>query len=133
MAMNTVLINTTGGFYKIYMKKILLLLVCCLELYGCKIPYKMPIGLPTPNNLFNHAPDGPPDFQYGWENGCKSAAGPLESYFYGDAGTLAFEKNFEYADSHPDYEVGWQMGWWYCLRLAERQNGFNGGKSQGLW
>ncbi len=88
--------------------------------------------MPTRNNLFNHTPDGPPDFQYGWENGCQSGAAPHASFFYSDVGTLAFKKDFKYADEHPDYEVGWQMGFWYCIRIAERQDGFHGGKFQGL-
>ncbi len=114
------------------MKKILLLLVCCLELYGCKIPYKLPVGMPIQSNFFNQAPDGPPDFQYGWENGCKTSTTPHAGFFYGDIGTTGFTKDFQYADTHPDYEVGWQMGFWYCIRIAERQDGFNGGKSQGF-
>ncbi len=115
------------------MKKILLLLVCCLELYGCKGGYKLPVGLPTKNNLMNKAPKGPPDFQYGWTEGCASGAAYNSSTFYVDAGTLSFRKDFQYAADHPDYEVGWQMAFYYCGRIAEKQDGIGGGKSAGIW
>ncbi len=112
--------------------KIIILLICSLQLYGCNIPFKFPLGLPTPNNLMNHAPKGPPDFQYGWENGCETGSAQLENSFYSDMRTVWFKKDFQYAEEHPDYEVGWQMGFWYCLRLSERRIGFSDSKSIGF-
>ena len=81
----------------------------------------------------NHSPDGPPDFQYGWEGGCASGAMGRAGMFYHDTKVVGFRKDFEYAENHPDYEVGWQMGFWYCVRIAERQDGIGDGKSQGIW
>ena len=102
-------------------------------LTSCKIPFKMPLNYPTKNNLYNHAPKGPPDFQYGWENGCNTISTPFESFFYADVGTTKFSKDFKYAETHPDYEVGWQMGFWYCIRASERYSGFNGSAPMGIW
>jgi hypothetical protein len=93
----------------------------------------MPLNYPTKNNLYNHAPKGPPDFQYGWENGCNTISTPFESFFYADVGTTKFNKDFKYAETHPDYEVGWQMGFWYCIRASERYSGFNGSAPMGIW
>jgi len=108
----------TGGFYKNYMiKKILILFL----LASCG--YKFPIGLPTKNNLFNKAPDGPPAFQYGWSQGCSTGNSAYTSPFYTSVGSEKFQKDYKLAEENPDYELGWQVGFWYCLRLAERQEG----------
>ena len=126
-ATNTVHISMTGGFYKKYMKKMLFI---CFLLVNCG--YKPPIGMPTKNNLMNKAPDGPPAFQYGWVQGCDTAASAWVSQFYSTTGLSKFQKDFKFADTTPDYELGWQLGYWYCVRLAEKQDGFSKAKYAGL-
>lgn len=125
--MNIVHINMTGGYCNI------LKLVLCVILCNCG--YKMPMGSPLPTtkgyNLFNEAPDGPPAFQYGWTQGCSSATSAWASQFYSMTGSEKFQKDFEYANKYPDYELAWQMSFWYCLRIAEKYEGFKKDKYAG--
>lgn len=111
MAMNIVLINMTGGFFK---NTILLLLLCACP--------RLPLGYPH-FKLLNGVPDGPPEFQYGWSQGCNTGASGFASEFYRSTGGSKFEKDFIFADKSPDYEIGWQIGFWYCMRTVERHDG----------
>jgi hypothetical protein len=88
--------------------------------------------MPTPNNYANKAPDGPPSFQYGWVQGCDTGMSGWVSQFYTGVGTSQFQKDFEFADANPDYELGWQTAFWYCMRNAERHDGRRRDKYRGL-
>ena len=85
---------------------------------------KIPLGLPTKNNLLRHAPDGPPLFQYGWSQGCDTGASSYVSQFYNGTKIVKPQKDFKLAEKEPDYELGWQFGFWYCLRISEKHDGF---------
>ena len=114
-----------GGFFK----KMVCVGVVCLAM-GCS--FRVPFGYPTPNNLINNVPDGPPAFQYGWAEGCETGVSGWVSEFYKGTGLARFRKNFTFADENPDYEMAWQIAFWYCMRIAERHEGRRRDKYAGL-
>ena len=102
----------------------------CILMTSCN--YKPPFGWPTPNNYMNKAPDGPPAFQYGWSQGCDTGGSAWRSQFYINTSLSYFQKDFKFANESPDYELGWQIGFWYCLRASDKQDGFNKDKYAGI-
>lgn len=119
-----------GGFCNNDMR--IMILMCALVLSGCG-DYRFPLGgLPTPHNYINHVPPGPKAFRYGWAGGCRSAASSQVSIFYGDIGNVGPFKDYEFAKDSPDYEIGWQIAFWYCVRMAERADGLSKARYEGL-
>lgn len=116
----------TGGYYKNYMKRYILVLVL---LISCA---RIPMGYPTKNNLVNNPPPGPPAFQYGWVDGCDTGVSGWVAEFYKSTSLSRVRKDFQFAEEHPDYETAWQIAFWYCMRIAERHDGRKRDKYAGL-
>lgn len=111
------------------MRRIILLSV--LVVSACS-SYPFPLGMPTPNNYLNKVPPGPKAFQYGWASGCRTAASSKVSAFYSDIGNIKPFKDYEFAKISPDYEIGWQIAFWYCIRTSERMDGLSKERYEGL-
>ncbi len=115
----------TGRFFKLLWKcGVVYMMVSC--------GYQFPFGYPTKHNYMNKSPEGPPAFQYGWSQGCRMGVSGWSSQFYSGVGQEKFGKDFRFAANNPDYEIAWQIAFWYCMRGAERFDGRKRDKYAGL-
>ncbi len=65
------------------------------------------------DELLNEAPPGPPNFQYGWRQGCttgKAATGRNHHKFY-----YKFEKDYKFV-GNKEFDKGWETAFWWCQR-----------------
>lgn len=127
-AMKSVRINGTGGCFKKYMKKFLFLVLILVSCSKIRVPFLWPV----PGNLANNPPDGPRLFRMGWVDGCDTGLSAYVSEFYTTTSISRFRKDFKLSEKEADYEIGWQIGFVYCLRAAERHDGFTKDKYSGI-
>lgn len=119
---NNVFILWTGMSYKFYnlMNKIILLTF--LFLTGCNFMFQ-------PLTLDLKVPDGPPEYQAGWHDGCSTAlslggfhAAKMHKLTLGD-GTFQHD---------PVYQGAWSSGWFACAVQAGDYTGLPGFNSAPL-
>lgn len=119
---SNVFILWTGMSYKFYnlMNKIILLTF--LFLTGCNFMFQ-------PLTLDLKVPDGPPEYQAGWHDGCSTAlslggfhAAKMHKLTLGD-GTFQHD---------PVYQSAWSSGWFACAVQAGDYTGLPGFNSAPL-
>lgn len=75
-----------------------------------------------PMMLYYVAPEGPPEYQLGWQDGCDSGLSAEGDYIY--KAMFNFKKRPEMSESEP-YKQGWGEGFTYCrfsLAAEERRS-----------
>lgn len=91
------------------MKRIILIAFLSLGLASCR-----------PVMLYYVAPDGPPEYQLGWQDGCDSGLSAQGDWTY--KAMYGFKKRPEMAESET-YKQGWGEGFTYCrFSLAATQD-----------
>ena len=116
------------GFINFMLKYLLM----ALFLFGCGDYRPLLGGFPTKNNYVNTPPPGSKAFQYGWMSGCYSGMNGQLPQFYTDLGYVYPHKDFKFAKDNPDYEVGWQVALWWCVRVGEKYEGLSKDKYGGI-
>lgn len=82
------------------MRKLLLIAVLSLALGSCR-----------PVSTWFATPDGPPEYQLGWQDGCDTGLSAQGDYRY--RAVFGFKKRPEMHDNE-FYKSGWNEGFSYC-------------------
>lgn len=88
----------------------LLLLSSC---YGKMLPYSEVMK----RQYMFKAPNGPPDFQQGWLEGCETGTNAVVSIFY--SRMFKTKMNYTKYKNSSDYSAGWDRSYEYCKRINE--------------
>ena len=93
------------------MKRLPFILLIVLGLSSCR-----------PIMLYYSAPEGPPEYQLGWQDGCDSGLSAEGDWMY--KSMYGFKKRPEMAESET-YKQGWGEGFTYCrfsLAASDRRD-----------
>ncbi|MFT7087637.1 MAG: hypothetical protein ACJAZX_001076 [Rickettsiales bacterium] len=95
---------------------LLALIILTLFLSGCK-------GLFLPMTMDLEVPDGPPEYQAGWQDGCSSA---LSAGGYGSAKFHKLSMGDGSYQHDSTYQSAWGSGWFACVIQAGGYTGHTG-------
>jgi len=101
--------------YKL-MKKIIFGLIIINLISSCNLLFK-PLTLPT------KVPDGPPEYQAGWHDGCSSALA-AGGYVSGKFHKFGMGNGIYQHD--PSYQNAWGSGWFACVTATGGYANFPG-------
>jgi hypothetical protein len=91
-------------------RKLLLIVLACSLLGSCR-----------PVSIWFSSPDGPPEYQLGWQDGCDSGLSAQGDYRY--RAIYGFKKRPEMLENDL-YKNGWNEGFTYCryVMASEQTN-----------
>jgi hypothetical protein len=87
------------------------LLIAVLALSACNTPNTI---FPGPFFSRNFPPEGPPNYQQGMLDGCRTALGAVGSGPYGTFVHAGFHQDVEKALNDPVYYKAWKDAYFYC-------------------